>query len=585
MTNAIEASGLVKWFGKTTALAGVDLVARPGTVLGVLGPNGAGKTTAVRILATLLRPDGGQARVCGYDVGRQAHQVRQLIGLTGQYASVDEGLSGVNNLIMIGRLLGESRARARAGAAELLERFDLAEAAQRPVKTYSGGMRRRLDLAASLVGSPRVLFLDEPTTGLDPRSRTEVWGMVRGLVADGVTVLLTTQYLDEADQLARSAQGPVRRAGAGGGAGQPRLAGPGRRRPGEADRRATGDRGRVGRGARLGAGRRRAPRHHPRPRRGRCRSGRVHPPQGQPGRGLPRPHRRPGRRRRSGQPAACGRRNPRTGEELTVTAATLPFAEPAPRLSPLTGLRNTFTLTWRSVLKIRTNMEDLVGLSLQPIMFLVLFTYVFGGAIAGGTHAYLQFELPGLLVMTVVFATLGTGLMLNQDITGGVFDRFRTLPIARWAPLGGAVLGDMVRYLISVVITLGFGMILGFRIGTGPLPAVAGVLLLLTFALAMCWVSALIGMLVKTPQGVQMYGFLAMFPLVFGSNLLVPAHTMPGWLQAFVHANPLTDLTNAERGLLVGGPVATSAVRSLLWALAIFVVFAPLAVRAYRRRT
>jgi oleandomycin transport system ATP-binding protein len=202
MTNAIEASGLVKRFGKTTALAGVDLVARPGTVLGVLGPNGAGKTTAVRILATLIWPDGGQARVLGYDVARQAHEVRQLIGLTGQYASVDEGLSGLNNLIMIGRLLGQSRGRARARAGELLERFDLAEAAQRPVKTYSGGMRRRLDLAASLVGRPRVLYLDEPTTGLDPRSRTDVWGMIRGLVADGVTVLLTTQYLDEADQLA-----------------------------------------------------------------------------------------------------------------------------------------------------------------------------------------------------------------------------------------------------------------------------------------------------------------------------------------------------------------------------------------------
>src|SRR6516165_5088933 len=203
MANAIEATGLVKRFGKTTALAGVDLVARPGTVLGVLGPNGAGKTTAVRILATLLRPDGGQARVCGYDVGRQAHQVRQLIGLTGQYASVDEGLSGINNLIMIGRLLGQSRRSTRARASELLERFDLSEAAQRPVKTYSGGMRRRLDLAASLVGNPRVLYLDEPTTGLDPRSRTDVWAMIRGLVADGVTVLLTTQYLEEADQLAQ----------------------------------------------------------------------------------------------------------------------------------------------------------------------------------------------------------------------------------------------------------------------------------------------------------------------------------------------------------------------------------------------
>src|ERR1700747_2015221 len=200
--NAVEATGLVKRFGKTTALDGVDLVARPGRVLGVLGPNGAGKTTAVRILATLLRPDSGQASVCGYDVVREAHQVRQLIGLTGQYASVDEGLSGTNNLIMIGRLLGLPRADARARAAELLARFELTDAAGRPAKTYSGGMRRRLDLAASMVGNPRVLYLDEPTTGLDPRSRNEVWGMIRQLVADGTTVLLTTQYLEEADQLA-----------------------------------------------------------------------------------------------------------------------------------------------------------------------------------------------------------------------------------------------------------------------------------------------------------------------------------------------------------------------------------------------
>ncbi|MGH3192956.1 MAG: ATP-binding cassette domain-containing protein, partial [Streptosporangiaceae bacterium] len=200
--NAIEAEGLVKRFGKTVALDGVDLVARQGQVLGLLGPNGAGKTTAVRILATLLRSDGGQARVCGYDVQRDAHQVRQLIGLTGQYASVDEGLSGTNNLIMIGRLLGMPRDQARLRAAELLGRFDLTDAASRPAKTYSGGMRRRLDLAASLVGRPQVLYLDEPTTGLDPRSRTDVWGMIRELVTDGVTVLLTSQYLDEADQLA-----------------------------------------------------------------------------------------------------------------------------------------------------------------------------------------------------------------------------------------------------------------------------------------------------------------------------------------------------------------------------------------------
>jgi len=266
-----------------------------------------------------------------------------------------------------------------------------------------------------------------------------------------------------------------------------------------------------------------------------------------------------------------------------MTVALAPV--PARRLSPLGGLRNAFTLTWRSLLKMPTNAEDLFSLSLTPIVYLLLFTYVFGGAVSGSTHKYLQFSLPGVLVMSVVFATMGTGMMLNADITTGVFDRFRSLPIARWAPLAGAVLGDMVRYLISVAVTIAFGMILGFRVTTSPAAAVLGVLLLLAFALAMCWVSALIGMLVKTAQGVQAFGFIAFFPLVFGSNLLAPTATMPGWLQAFVKVNPMTVLTDAERGLFTGGSVAVPAVRSLLWALGIFVVFAPLAVRVYRRKT
>ena len=199
---AIEVQGLVKRFGETTALDGIDLDVRTGSVLGLLGPNGAGKTTAVRVLATLLQPDAGRATVGGFDVVREAHQVRQLIGLTGQYASVDEALTGAENLLLIGRLLGMPKPQAKARARELLAEFDLAEAAERAAKTYSGGMRRRLDLAASLVGRPRLLYLDEPTTGLDPRGRSELWSLIRGLVATGVTVLLTTQYLDEADQLA-----------------------------------------------------------------------------------------------------------------------------------------------------------------------------------------------------------------------------------------------------------------------------------------------------------------------------------------------------------------------------------------------
>jgi oleandomycin transport system ATP-binding protein len=199
---AIEAEGLTKRFGGTQALAGVDLAAREGTVLGVLGPNGAGKTTAVRVLATLLRADSGSARVAGHDVVREAAAVRSLIGLTGQYASVDEDLTGTQNLLLIGQLLGLRTREARARAAELLEWFDLTEAAGRTAKTYSGGMRRRLDLAASLVGRPSVIFLDEPTTGLDPAKREEMWDVVRRVVSDGATVLLTTQYLEEADALA-----------------------------------------------------------------------------------------------------------------------------------------------------------------------------------------------------------------------------------------------------------------------------------------------------------------------------------------------------------------------------------------------
>jgi oleandomycin transport system ATP-binding protein len=202
MDHSIWAEGLSKRFGDTQALAGVDLAVPTGTVLGLLGPNGAGKTTAVRALATLLRPDEGRATVGGYDVLREAHQVRQLIGLTGQYAAVDENLTGTENLLLIGRLLGQSRREARRRAAELLGDFGLSEAADRATKTYSGGMRRRLDLAASLVGRPRILFLDEPTTGLDPRARLELWNLVRDLVRGGSTVLLTTQYLDEADALA-----------------------------------------------------------------------------------------------------------------------------------------------------------------------------------------------------------------------------------------------------------------------------------------------------------------------------------------------------------------------------------------------
>ena len=202
MKNAIETRALAKSFGKTRALDGIDLTVREGSVYGLLGPNGAGKTTTIRILATLLKPDSGTATVAGLDVVREPDAVRRKVGLTGQYASVDEDLTGVENLILVGRLLGLSWSAARRRAAELLDAFGLSEAAGRQVRTYSGGMRRRIDIGASLVTVPEILFLDEPTTGLDPRGRNQVWELVRRIAGEGTTVLLTTQYLDEADRLA-----------------------------------------------------------------------------------------------------------------------------------------------------------------------------------------------------------------------------------------------------------------------------------------------------------------------------------------------------------------------------------------------
>jgi len=199
---AVEARGLVKAFGRTRAVDGVDLGVRSGTIFGVLGPNGAGKTTTIRMLATLLRPDAGTARIFGYDAVKEPHIVRQLIGVTGQYASVDDSMSAVENLMLFSRLLGLSRAEAKRRTEELLEEFGLAEAARRPLRHFSGGMRRRLDLAASLIAQPPLIFLDEPTTGLDPRTRAQMWATIRRLVETGSTALLTTQYLDEADQLA-----------------------------------------------------------------------------------------------------------------------------------------------------------------------------------------------------------------------------------------------------------------------------------------------------------------------------------------------------------------------------------------------
>jgi oleandomycin transport system permease protein len=268
-----------------------------------------------------------------------------------------------------------------------------------------------------------------------------------------------------------------------------------------------------------------------------------------------------------------------------MTAAIAPTPRDlAPRVGPVEGLRQTMTLAWRTLVQIRHNPWELADFSIQPIMFVLMFTYVFGGAISGSTDQYLDLVLPGLIVMNMFFVTMYVGIGLNIDLTKGVFDRLRSLPLARWAPLAGRIIADLVKHAWSIVLLLGIGAVLGFRISTSVLAVLAALALILVFALAFSWVSVLIGVLAKDPEKVQIFGFTALFPITFVSNVFVPAETMPSWLQAFVEVNPVTLLSDATRGLMVGGPVAGPALGALLWAAAILAVFGPLSLWALKRR-
>jgi oleandomycin transport system permease protein len=247
--------------------------------------------------------------------------------------------------------------------------------------------------------------------------------------------------------------------------------------------------------------------------------------------------------------------------------------------------RHSFALAKRNLIGVVRNPEALIDVTLQPIIFIALFTYVFGGAIAHGSqHDYLQFLLPGILAQTIAFGGISIGVNLNSDIEKGVFDRFRSLPIARAAPLVGAVLGDIVRYVLLCTITVGFGYVLGFRAGTSAPEVLAACLLGIAFALCLCWISVYIGMIARTPGAVQGILMLLLFPLTFAASVFVPASTLPGWLESVTKVNPLTHLVGALRGLMLGGPVANDVLWTLGWMGALLAVFVPLALRAYGRR-
>ena len=266
-----------------------------------------------------------------------------------------------------------------------------------------------------------------------------------------------------------------------------------------------------------------------------------------------------------------------------MTTGTAAWPGRARRMTPARALRHALTLAWRALVRIRRNPEQLLDVTLQPIVFVTLFVFLFGGAIKGESrHTYLEYVLPGIMVMTVLFASIGTGVGLNTDVTKGIFDRFRSLPISRSAPLTGTIMGDFVRYVVSIAMVFAYGSLLGFRIATNAMSALGAIGLMFIFGFAIGWIWVLLGLYVKSPQSLQGFSFIVMFPLAFGSTVFIQASTLPGWLQAWVRVNPVTALTAASRGLMLGGPVATPAWHSIAWSIAITVIFAPLAVRRYR---
>jgi ABC transporter DrrB family efflux protein len=603
---AVRVEGVVKRFGATVALDGAGLEVPAGMVFALLGPNGAGKTTLTRILATLLVPDGGRAEVLGHDVLREPAAVRELIGLTGQFAAVDELLTGRENLEMFGRLFKLSREDADRRAGELLDRFELAQASDRPARTYSGGMRRRLDIASSLLTRPQVLFLDEPTTGLDPRSRNEIWAIVRELQREGTTLLLTTQYLEEADQLA--------------------------------DRIAVIDRGKViaeGTGNEL-----------------KDRVGgqilevelssleqrdRAQAVLAGVGCGDPQPDERPNRLTlpapRDGlalvEEAAAGLRRAQIGvsdiglrrptlDDVFLQLTGAPPSEdgdgpsprtrrrprpqpPAPNVSaprrPVLRLRlpspqvvrsavtDTAVVTGRNLRHFIRQPDLLVFSTIQPVLFVLLFVYVFGGAIGRSLPhgvAYVDFLLPGVFVQSVTFGASQTAVGLKEDLTRGVVDRFRSMPMARSAVLAGRTVADLVRNIVVIFLMIAVGYLVGFRFLGGAAGAAGCIVVVAAFGFALSWIFALVALTVKGAETAQTAGFVVIFPLVFASSVFVPVSTFPDWLQAFAKINPVTVTADAARSLaLFGTPASLGAAAA--WIGGLLAVFIPLSVWRYRQ--
>jgi ABC-2 type transport system ATP-binding protein len=588
----IEAKGIRKSFGKKEVLKGIDLSISKGSIHAILGPNGSGKTTLIRILSTILKADSGSIIVGNYDAETQPDKVRECISLTGQNASIDEELTGYENLYLFARLLGYTSSEAKQRANELLTAFDLKDASNRLVKTYSGGMRRKLDIASSIVRISEILFLDEPTTGLDPRSRNGVWSIIRNLAGKGTTILLTTQYLEEAEQLA--------------------------------DKITVIDEGLViteGTTNELKAsvGNNILHVHLNGVEQSHLESvletiELSHAQQDSENKKLYFPV--------SGQEQAISILGKLHQHHIEITAFNLSRPDLNEVFLSLTGkiketednksaepealehfstgsvgkildhskpyrrsgwLSNKLMFGWRNLIKIKHIPEQFMDALITPVMFTFMFTYIFGGAIAGSTKAYLQFFIPGILVQTLTFNAMYAGININNDVSKGIFERFRSMPIWLPAPLSGIFIGDFFRHLISVSLVLLFGYILGFRSDAGLLAYVVSFLIMIFFAMSISWIFIIMGLTMRSTSAVMSFGWLILMPLVFMSNIFADPATMPKWLQTFISFNPLAWQVDAVRGLLAGNFPVREIVIAIGTSLGISAVLFPLTVWFYKK--
>jgi len=591
----IELRGVGKRLGSTRALAGVDLAVGQGEVLALLGPNGAGKTTLVRILTTLLAPDQGRATIGGNDVAGDAKRVRPLIGLAGQYAAVDELLTGRENLELVGRLYHLDKPERRQRAQEVLERFALADAGDRLVKTYSGGMRRRLDLGASLVGRTPVLILDEPTTGLDPRARNELWRFIAELAGGGTTVLLTTQYLEEADRLAdlivvldqgvKVAEGTAAqlKAQVGDEVLQARV------KPADLERAAAliaelthtapqidRHEGRIsvrtagGTRMLLAAGNRL-----------------DHAGVALAELGLRQPSlddvflALTGRATTDTPEPAAGRVQDKPTRARTEPPTSQ--AATSSRREAVGALFDIAAISTRNLLRFARSPRSLMASIVDPVVLLLMFRYFLGGAIVVHGSTYVQYLLPGLFVAAVIVGGAGTAIGLTQDLKSGIVDRFRSLPIARAAVLAGRTVADQCVNLLALAVIIALGVAMGFQFDGDPGAVIVAIALIAALGYAFTWLFALIGITLKEPEASYGVATIVMFLPLLASSAFVPISTLPGWLQPVAREQPVTVTISAVRALTSGHPVHHWLWQSLLWSTGILLVSATLAVRQYRR--